>query len=53
MSHTITLSYKNNFQPIFDHKIAKTPNELLRIHCVSVRFNKKELETLNLSLIHI
>lgn len=47
MSHTITLSYKNHFQPIFDHKIAKTPNELLRIHCVSVRFNKKELETLN------
>lgn len=47
MSNTITLSYTNNFQPIFDHKTAKTPNESLRIHCVSVRFNKEELKILN------
>ncbi|EAV3690275.1 hypothetical protein E2W85_25260 [Salmonella enterica] len=47
MSNTITLSYTNNFQPIVDHKIAKTPNESLRIHCVSVRFNKEELKILN------
>ncbi|AUO63273.1 hypothetical protein FNN84_17735 [Salmonella enterica subsp. salamae] len=47
MSNTITLSYTNNFQPIVNHKTAMTPNESLRIHCVSVRFNKEELEILN------
>ncbi|EBX8915120.1 hypothetical protein [Enterobacter bugandensis] len=47
MSNTITLSYTNNFQPICVHKTGKSPNESLRIHCVSVRFNKEELELLN------
>lgn len=47
MSNTITLSYTNNFQPICVHKTEKSPNESLRIHCVSVRFNKAELEILN------
>lgn len=47
MSNTITLSYTNNFQPICVHKKGKSPNESLRIHCVSVRFNKEELELLN------
>ncbi|AZT23376.1 TPA: hypothetical protein ACV5ZF_003601 [Salmonella enterica] len=47
MSNTITLSYTNNFQPICVHKTEKSPNESLRIHCVSVRFNKEELEVLN------
>ena len=47
MSNTITLSYTNNFQPIYFHKTEKSPNESLRIHCVSVRFNKEELEILN------
>ncbi|HBV8276065.1 hypothetical protein [Klebsiella pneumoniae] len=47
MSNTITLSYTNNFQPICVHKTEKSPNESLRIHCVSVRFNQAELELLN------
>lgn len=47
MSNTITLSYTNNFQPICVHKKEKSPNESLRIHCVSVRFNQAELELLN------
>ncbi|ELX4275296.1 hypothetical protein QJ271_001432 [Salmonella enterica] len=47
MSNTITLSYINNFQPICVHKTEKSPNESLRIHCVSVRFNKEELDILN------
>ncbi|EAX2348877.1 hypothetical protein AIR93_23290 [Salmonella enterica] len=47
MSNTITLSYTNNFQPICVHKTEKSPNESLRIHSVSVRFNKEELEVLN------
>ncbi|EIN5101353.1 hypothetical protein L1R96_13015 [Klebsiella pneumoniae] len=47
MSNTITLSYTNNFQPICVHKTEKSPNESLRIHCVSVRFNKEELDILN------
>lgn len=47
MSNTITLSYTNNFQPICVHKTEKLPNESLRIHCVSVRFNKEELDILN------
>lgn len=47
MSNTITLSYKNNFQPICNNQVSKSPNESLRIHCVSVRFNKEELEILN------
>ena len=47
MSNTITLSYTNNFQPICLHKTEKSPNESLRIHCVSVRFNKEELAILN------
>lgn len=47
MSNTITLSYTNNFQPIYVHKTEKSPKESLRIHCVSVRFNKEELEILN------
>lgn len=42
---TITLSYTNSFQPINDHN--RSSNESLRIHSVSVRFNKKELELLN------
>lgn len=41
MSNTITLSYTNDFKPII------TPAQSLRIHCVSVRFNKEELEILN------
>ncbi|MCW9585394.1 hypothetical protein ORL36_12290 [Klebsiella pasteurii] len=47
MSNTITLSYTNNFQPICNNQVSKSPNESLRIHCVSVRFNKEELEILN------
>lgn len=47
MSNTITLYYTNNFQPICLHKAEKSPNESLRIHCVSVRFNKEELDILN------
>lgn len=47
MSNTITLSYTNNFQPICVHKTENSPNESLRIHCVSVRFNKEELDILN------
>ncbi|ECC5084058.1 hypothetical protein C1955_12260 [Salmonella enterica] len=47
MSNTITLSYTNNFQPVCVHKTEKSPNESLRIHCVSVRFNKEELDILN------
>ncbi|EIZ5888525.1 hypothetical protein VRL91_000853 [Salmonella enterica] len=47
MSNTITLPYTNNFQPICVHKTKKSPNESLRIHCVSVRFNKEELAILN------
>ncbi|ARB83929.1 MULTISPECIES: hypothetical protein [Yersinia] len=45
MSKTITLSY-TDFKPACDHK---SPTQSLRIHCVSVRFNKEELETLNSS----
>ncbi|EMX9121231.1 hypothetical protein AAH332_002518 [Klebsiella aerogenes] len=41
MSNTITLSYTNGFKPIIP------PAQSLRIHCVSVRFNKEELEILN------
>lgn len=40
MSNTITLSYTNDFKQI-------PPAQSLRIHCVSVRFNKEELEILN------
>ncbi|EKN4714794.1 hypothetical protein FG465_003559 [Yersinia enterocolitica] len=47
MSNTIILSYTNNSQPICNNKTSKSSNESLRIHCVSVRFNKKELELLN------
>ncbi|EPU6892792.1 TPA: hypothetical protein ACSW2U_002299 [Enterobacter roggenkampii] len=47
MSNTITLAYTNNFQPICVHKTKKSPNESLRIHCVSVRFSKEELAILN------
>lgn len=47
MSNTITLSYTNSFQPICNNQRSKSSNESLRIHCVSVRFNKEELETLN------
>ncbi|HDV8085526.1 TPA: hypothetical protein RJ785_002725 [Escherichia coli] len=44
MSNTITLSYTNDFKPINNH----IPTEQsLRIHCVSVRFNKEELDILN------
>ncbi len=43
MSKTITLSYTNDFKTII------TPAQSLRIHCVSVRFNKEELEILNRS----
>lgn len=42
MSEIITLSYTNNFKPVSDNK-----SQSLRIHCVSVRFNKEELELLN------
>jgi len=44
MSNTITLSYTNDFKPINNHI---PPTQSLRIHCVSVRFNKEELEILN------
>ncbi|ELI8163217.1 TPA: hypothetical protein ACVEY8_000032 [Yersinia enterocolitica] len=44
MSNTITSSYTNDFKPINNHK---SPTQSLRIHCVSVRFNKEELELLN------
>ncbi|HEE0120262.1 TPA: hypothetical protein R6W50_002998 [Citrobacter gillenii] len=44
MSNTITLSYTNYFKPINNHT---SPAQSLRIHCVSVRFNKEELEILN------
>ena len=47
MSNTITLSNTNSFQPICNNQRSKSSNESLRIHCVSVRFNKEELETLN------
>ncbi|MBL5921054.1 hypothetical protein I7V28_07955 [Lelliottia amnigena] len=47
MSNKITLSYTNNFQPICNNQTSKSPNKSLRIHCVSVRFNKAELEVLN------
>lgn len=47
MSNTITLSYTNNFQPICNNQTSKSSNESLRIHCVSVRFNKEELDILN------
>lgn len=44
MSNTITLSYTNDFKPINNHI---PPAQSLRTHCVSVRFNKEELEILN------
>lgn len=44
---TITLSYTNSFQPICNNQRLKSSNESLRIHCVSVRFNKAELEMLS------
>ncbi|SLW94283.1 Uncharacterised protein [Klebsiella pneumoniae] len=44
MSNTITLSYTNDFKPINSHI---PPAQSLRIHCVSVRFNKEELDILN------
>ena len=44
MGKIITLSYTNNFKPISDNK-----SQSLRIHCVSVRLNKEELELLNAS----
>ena len=44
MSNTITLSYTNDFKPVNNHI---PPAQSLRIHCVSVRFNKAELEILN------
>ncbi|MCH9328955.1 hypothetical protein MMP96_10215 [Enterobacter hormaechei] len=47
MSNTITLSYTNSFQPIGNNHTSKSSNESLRIHCVSVRFNKEELAILN------
>ncbi|WP_447866117.1 hypothetical protein [Rahnella bonaserana] len=47
MSNTIILSYTNNSRPICNNQTLKSSNESLRIHCVSVRFNKKELELLN------
>ena len=47
MSNTITLSYTNSFQPICNNQRSKSSNESLRIHCVSVRFNKEEFEILN------
>ncbi len=40
----MTLSYTNNFKPISDNQ-----SQSLRIHCVSVRLNKEELELLNAS----
>lgn len=47
MSNTITLSYTNSFHPIYNNQTSESSNELLRIHCVSVRFNKEELDILN------
>jgi hypothetical protein len=47
MSNTITLSYTNSFQPIGNNHTSESSNESLRIHCVSVRFNKEELAILN------
>lgn len=47
MSNTITLSYTNSFQPIYNNQLSQSSNESLRIHCVSVRFNREELEILN------
>ncbi|EOC3910020.1 hypothetical protein ACI3R4_002816 [Escherichia coli] len=44
MSNTITLSYTNDFKPVNNHI---PPAQSLRIHCVSVRFNKEELDILN------
>lgn len=44
MSNTITLSYTNDFKPINNHI---PTDQSLRIHCVSVRFNKEELDILN------
>ncbi|TBL57261.1 hypothetical protein [Hafnia paralvei] len=44
MSNTITLSYTNDFKPINNHI---HPAQSLRIHCVSVRFNKEELDIIN------
>ncbi|EBU9957946.1 hypothetical protein ZY24_000304 [Salmonella enterica subsp. enterica] len=44
MSEIITLSYINNFKQVSDNK-----PQSLRIHCVSVRLNKEELELLNAS----
>lgn len=44
MSKIITLSYTNNFKSISDNQ-----SQSLRIHCVSVRLNKEELELLNAS----
>ncbi|MFX2704523.1 hypothetical protein V6216_22215 [Enterobacter hormaechei] len=44
MSKIMTLSYTNNFKPISDNQ-----SQSLRIHCVSVRLNKEELELLNAS----
>ncbi|ECW0911021.1 hypothetical protein QWY69_005725 [Klebsiella aerogenes] len=44
MSNTITLSYTNDFKQIKNHIPTA---QSLRIHCVSVRFNKEELEILN------
>ncbi|HAW7199134.1 TPA: hypothetical protein JLB87_004081 [Escherichia coli] len=44
MSNTITLSYTNDFKPINNHI---PTDQSLRIHCISVRFNKEELDILN------
>ena len=44
MSNTITLSYTNDFK-LINNNIPPVPS--LRIHCVSVRFNKEELDILN------
>ncbi|MEY6623559.1 hypothetical protein AB9B11_24455 [Enterobacter hormaechei] len=44
MSNTITLSYTNDFKPINNHIPSA---QSLRIHCVSVRFNKEELAIFN------
>lgn len=46
MSNAIALSYTNDFKPI---KNNKSPNQSLRTHCVSVRFNQAELEILNIN----
>ncbi|EJA1028005.1 hypothetical protein MRS22_004558 [Escherichia coli] len=40
----MTLSYTNDFKPINNHI---PTDQSLRIHCVSVRFNKEELDILN------